>query len=158
MCYQPSPVKPQQGSSCPVSPLPVEGDRVRFKGKWKLYSLIREWRDASSPCSTHSLQQADRPWAWLLYGDLVEGAGCVGGVLTGQAQMCCSWHSFVSVPGAAPLHSAHHRHLGLRCRTQRLCTRLELRCRVLPFCSGNSAEVLGVRSLLAGPYEQVELD
>lgn len=79
LCYQPSPVKPQQGSSCPVSPLTVEGDRVRFKGKWKLYSLIREWRDASSPCSTHSPQQADRPWAWLLYGDLVEGAGCVGG-------------------------------------------------------------------------------
>ena len=68
-CDRQFPVRPQQGSSCPVSC----GDRVGFRSKGKLSSLMEERRGESS----HSLVWAlpERLWAGLLYRDLPRRRG-----------------------------------------------------------------------------------
>ena len=72
----------------------------------------------------------DRPWAGLLYRDLLIREG-TGGVLPGLAQLCCSCSRS-------------------QCQAQHLRTQ--------PAAEELCSKVLGARSLQAAPYEQVKLD
>ena len=89
-------------------------------------SSVQKQRKASF--SVQSIQRCElvlpstRPWAGLLYRALVSREGL--GVLPGGAQLCSSQHSLQSqVPGAALLHTACRRHLGLQCPVQCLSAR-----------------------------------
>ena len=64
----------------------IEQDQVQFRSKGKFYSFFREQRGVSSHSRAHALPNRLQLWVGLLYGDLVGG----GGVLMGQAQLCCS--------------------------------------------------------------------
>lgn len=109
--YWPSWVGLQQRSFCPVLLLSVEGDWVQVRSKGKLYSLIREWRGESSGARVHALPEKQKSPARLLYRVVGsrEGAGFSQGGCRCAAQDSRSH----TVPGAASLLTAHHRHLEL---------------------------------------------
>lgn len=59
LCYWPSQVSPQKEFFCSMRHTPIEGDQIQFRSKWKLYSLIKKWRDVSLLSRVHIFSLRD---------------------------------------------------------------------------------------------------
>lgn len=118
-----------EGSFCPMSLAPVDGEGLWFKGGKLAISFIRVKRGASS---------LDRAWAGQSYWILL------GAVVLFRVQ--------IAVRPQLSLHTAHCRHLELQCLEQLFCTG-KVRCPQSCFSQELWTEGQAARFLQAAFYK-----
>ena len=146
--YQPFWVRSQQGSSCPVSLLPIDWDQVQFRSKGQFYPLIKGKRPVSYTVSLIGSGQgcitgiSVRGGGWGAVGDGGSGTPALAWLVLLTFQMARVYPA----PGCA-------------------CRHLESLCGVLSRCVWAAvlfweleSDTVGSRPLHTALYRQVKLD